>query len=44
MDWRDIESEVFTLLIKGVALATKATVAIAALLFAVGETVEHFTP
>jgi hypothetical protein len=51
MNWRDVDSEVGTILIKGTALIFMAAVVIVAAavvirvaLFVVGETVEHFTP
>lgn len=44
MGWRDIESDVATLLIKGVVFGVMAAVVISAVLIVVGETVEHFTP
>lgn len=43
MNWRDVESEVVTLLIKGATFGLMVAVVITALLFVVGETVEHFT-
>lgn len=41
--WRIIELDVVTILIKGTAFLIMSAVVITAILFVVGETVEHFT-
>lgn len=42
--WRIIELDFVTILIKGTAFIIMSAVVITAILFVVGETVEHFTP